>query len=374
MGSSSDKYRLRSLDTLRGLTVILMIVVNASTVLNDYLGYQAFGVLLHAKWAGFTFADAVFPCFIFMVGVSVAYALNKVVSSGNVTWQFQRGLLFRTLRLFILGVILFNLDFILSFGESERGFRLLGVLQRIAVCFIVASLVYIYCKRQHIIFITFGLLSGYWLLLYIPRPDGIATDLNLQAANIVSWFDVTVLGSLIPKGMTYDPEGLLSTLPAIAQCLMGLLVGDYMQKQQEPSDTIQVLAVSSVLLVVVGILCSPIMPIVKPLWTPTYVMVSSGAALLALVILYVIMDVWRKHIPGESFAISFGVNAIFVYGLHIVCMSFLAMPFLRNGVYQPLIDVGVMPQISTLVATLLFVFLLWLPLLVMYKKRIIIKI
>jgi predicted acyltransferase len=281
--------------------------------------------------------------------------------------------LWRSARLFILGLVISNIGWIATLGH-EGTIRLLGVLQRIAISFLVASLLYAALDRRAIFSIAVALLLTYWGLLFLPRPDGAPTDLYRPAANFVSWVDQVVLGRFTADGKPFDPEGLLSTLPAIAQCLLGLLVGQWMLSARGPR-TGPILVGLGIFALGLGLLWTLSVPIVKNLWTPSFVMVSSGVSLMTLGVFYQVLDAWNFSVPGGQFLLAFGMNSIFVYVLHILLMPIISIPPVRDYIYNPMIDIfRCAPEQAVLATMAAYVLFLSIPIYLMYRKNWVVRI
>jgi len=218
--------RLVSLDLLRGLTVIGMITVN------EMAGMPApvFPLLLHSHWDGLTIADVVFPAFLFMVGVSIPLSFRSKtrIDYGQIGW--------RVLRLILLGFILSNIFWLSKF--SSGSWRLFGVLQRIGLVYGVCAVMFLKLSPRTRLIVAAAILLLYWPLTYIPTLDGVPTDLWQRGMNFVGSVDRVLLGVgnhiYVPGRHGYDPEGLLGTLPAIAQGLIGLAAGEYVLRVTGP--------------------------------------------------------------------------------------------------------------------------------------------
>jgi predicted acyltransferase len=337
--------RLRSLDALRGLTVVGMILVNASAALS-YRG-PVFPLLLHAEWAGFTIADTVFPAFIVMVGVSIAVASRPDRPLAKATALARAG------RLILLGLLLTNMFKLWSFDAFP--WRLPGVLQRIGIVYAATALLYPRTGTR-----TRALLAGFILLLYwplclIPSPDGLPTDLWVPGHNFVSWVDRTLLGAFAgeqgPAG--YDPEGVLSTLPAFAECLIGAVAGDLLRRGRAGRP----LAAGGAAMIAGGLVWGLAFPIAKKLWTSSFVLVSAGLTLVLLAGFHAWLD--RGEAPARRGGLlgSFGRNAITAYALHEAVIFLLGSSALKAPYQWLAPQVG--PQVAALAPVALFIALLW---------------
>ncbi len=307
--------RYLSLDVLRGITVTLMIIVNTPGN-----GATTFGPLLHARWHGFTPTDWVFPTFLFVVGNAMSFSLVNYESRGE--GAFLKKIIKRSALIFLLGFLMYWFPFVHeeggqlvfnSFGET----RLFGVLQRIALGYLFASLILHYWKENGaIIFSVFALLA-YWFLLFAYG------DYSL-AGNAVLKLDMTLFGGkhlYHGEGLAFDPEGLLSTLPAIVNVIAGYLTGRFIQQKGNSYETISKLMVAGVLFLLVALSWNMVFPINKKLWTSSFVLCTVGIDLLILPILIFIIDIKNEKHWTYFFEV-FGKNTLFVYLLSEIGIVF----------------------------------------------------
>lgn len=306
--TAPSPHRIESLDVFRGLTIAAMTIVN-----NPGSWSHMYAPLKHAEWHGLTPTDLIFPFFVFIVGVCIPLSLRKYVTpsdgaprvSSAVCWRIVR----RSLLIFFISlIVLHGFPWTL---EKLRAIRIPGVLQRIAICYLVTSLLFLKLRTRGLIAVTGGLLVGYWLLLKcVAAPGFEAYDLT-KVGSLPSWVDRTLLAGHIYKP-EYDPEGLLSTLPAVATCLSGLLAGLWLLSARSRNTIALGLLVVGMLSCVAGWLWSLEFPINKALWTSSYVLVSSGFALIALSICYWVIDVccWKRW--SVPFRIL-GMNAFLIF-------------------------------------------------------------
>ena len=357
--------RLASLDVLRGLTIVGMIVVNTASYLHYVSGYAQFASLEHAAWRGFTIADAVFPAFVFMTGVSIPLALGG--GSAGLDGSTLRRLLVRTGRLFLLGLILSNLYWMAT-PESVL-FRPMGVLQRLALAFLAAGVLYKTVGPRGRIILAVAILALYWPLTLAPFPDG-ATDLLKPGANFVGWVDRAVLGAhvYVPGPLGYDPEGLLSTLPAIAQSLLGVAAGEWLLARRGSRG----LLVAGLALILGGLAWGLAFPISKELWTSSFVLLSTGIALVLLAGLHEALDVRGWKLPGAGLLTDFGVNAIFAYSLHMLASIMLTAHILKIPYGWAIPWVG--DKTAALIPVAVFVGLIWMVLAYMRKRGWVVKV
>lgn len=290
--------RLVSLDVFRGLTMAAMVIVN-----NPGDWGNVYAPLLHAEWDGWTPTDLIFPFFLFVVGVSITLS-RKSASTGAI---LRRGAIIFALGLFMAGYPLFDLD----------RWRIPGVLQRIAICYVAAALLYRATtgdrRRQGTIVFSAGLLLSvaYWLvMMHVPPPGSFAGDLSPEG-NLGAVIDRAIMGGHLWRPR-WDPEGLLSTVPAIATTLFGAVAGLCLGADLTPEKKVRALAIAGVGGIVAGQVWNLVFPINKALWTSSYVAFTAGAAALLLALLYWAIDVkgwrgWTKPL------VILGTNAITLF-------------------------------------------------------------
>ncbi len=305
--------RLVSLDVLRGLTVVGMIVVNSMAAMKWGAEAAINPLLLHVSWDGLALADLVFPGFLLMVGVAIPLALAKGPGRTG-------PILTRTMRLFLLGVVLSNLAWFADF--SSGSFRLFGVLQRIGLVYGACALLFLACNARVRAVLIVLILGLYWPLALLPALDGLPTDIWARGHNFIGSVDRVLLGAgdhIYVKGPEgYDPEGLLGTLPAIAQGLIGVAVGEFMLRRT--SGSARALAVAGAAMLAAGIGWGLVFPVIKDIWSSSFVLVTTGITLLLLAGLHAWLD--RPHPVGRGarlvtvFGAGFGINAIAAYVIH----------------------------------------------------------
>jgi predicted acyltransferase len=300
--------RLRSLDVLRGATIAGMILVN-----NPGSWAHIHAPLKHAAWHGCTPTDLVFPFFLFMVGVSIPLALGRRVdaadgsASAAVPKVLRRGLI-----LFALGLVL------AGFPKYDLAtIRVMGVLQRIALCYVSAALLFLFTRPRTQGAVLLVCLLGYWPLLTLtPVPGHGAPDIGTQAHHIAAWVDRKVLGVHTYRGGVYDPEGLLSTIPALATTLFGVFAGALLRGRVPPRTAARTIAIAGVVLTALGWLWGLVFPINKPLWTSSYAVYTGGLAMLTLAACVALFDLGAdsraKRLVARPFMV-YGVNAITVF-------------------------------------------------------------
>lgn len=358
--------RLVSLDLLRGLAVIGMIIVNEMAGMEP----PVYPLLLHSHWQGLTIADVVFPAFLFMVGVSIPLSLRRREEAdySRIAW--------RSARLILLGFILSNLFWFSQF--SSGSWRLFGVLQRIGFVYGACAVMFLTLTPRTRLIIAAAILVLYWPLAFIPSLDGVPTDIWVRGQNFIGSVDRVLLGAgnhiYVPGPHGYDPEGLLGTLPAIAQGLIGVAVGEYLLRDSE-RKRMRPLVIAGAAMLVFGIAWGFIFPVVKDIWSSPFVLVTSGIALLVLVALGFLFD--GKPMTGprriaELVVLPFGMNAIAAYTLHEVAYALLGWDLLQAPYRQLRPAIGA--QNAAFVPVLLFLAFIWLAMFYLWRKRWLIRI
>ena len=358
--------RLVSLDLLRGLAVIGMIIVNEMAGMAP----PVFPLLLHSHWDGLTIADVVFPAFLFMVGVSIplSFKAKDQVDYRRIGW--------RVLRLVLLGFLLSNIFWFSKF--SSGSWRLFGVLQRIGLVYGVCALMFLKVSPRARLIVALAILVLYWPLTYIPTLDGVPTDLWQRGMNFVGSVDRVLLGAgnhiYVPGPQGYDPEGLLGTLPAIAQGLIGLATGEYLLRRPGP-QRLRTLAIAGTAMLLVGIAWGFVFPVIKDIWSSPFVLVTSGIALLLLSLLGILFDgrpMTGVRRAAEVMVLPFGMNAIAAYALHELVWALLGWDLLQMPYRQLKPVIG--PEVAALVPVLLFLAFIWLCMFYLWRKRWLIRI
>lgn len=260
----------------------------------------------HVDWEGFRFYDLIFPMFIFIVGVSIVFSLTKLVEHEGRAAAHKR-VLWRFALLFVLALIYSG-----GFSHKWPDIRLLGVLNRIALCYLFASLLFLNLRQRGLIVACVSLLVGYWALMtFVPVP-GIGAGSFAKGANLANWIDAQYLPGKRWDG-TWDPEGLLSTLPAIATCLLGVFAARLLKATQVGEKRKALLLVGAgALLVVAGFVWGLQFPVIKKIWTSSYVLVAGGYSAMLLGAFYYVIDV-RGHQRWATPFIWIGANAITLY-------------------------------------------------------------
>jgi predicted acyltransferase len=367
----ANSPRLVSLDLLRGIAVIGMILVN------EMAGMQGEGrvypTLLHSHWQGLTLADVVFPTFLLMVGVSIPLSLRREAGQRPIPRQVYSRILWRSARLILLGLILSNLWWFMDFHASS--WRLFGVLQRIGLVYAACALMFLWLRPRIRLVVAAAILLLYWPLTLIPCVDGVSTDLWVRGHNFVGSIDRVLLGDHnYVKGLDgYDPEGLLGTLPAIAQGLIGLAIGEYLLRVH--NSRVRTLAIAGLAMLAAGIAWGFVFPVVKDIWSSSFVLVTSGIATLALAGLSALFDGRSldgvRRLAGLA-VLPFGVNAIAAYVLHDVAGGMLGWDLLQQ-LYRKLGPV-IGTELAAFVPVGLFLLFIWLCMFYLWRRKWIIRI
>jgi len=421
------RERLISLDVFRGLTILLMTIVN-----NPGDWGNVYPPLLHAEWHGCTLTDLVFPFFIFIMGVAVPLAMPDKFYDGT---AFNK-ILVRSLRMLCLGIFfnffgkiqLFGLEGIqllmgrliitvavgyalmgsfsskikniLAFSilfiylllaysgiKAYQDVRLPGVLQRIAIVYFVVSLLYLKTSQKTQIITGIVLLLGYWAIMTLIPVPGIG-EANLEkGTNLASWLDSILLKGHMYRGtVTWDPEGILSTIPSIVNGIIGLLIGQLLQTDMIKIQKAQRMGIIGTVLIFFGLIWDIIFPINKSLWTSSYVLYTTGLATVVLTILYYIIDI-ANYKKGFKPFLVWGVNPMIVFFTSQIIPQALVMIEFQNphhpaekiNLLNYLYTFGIAPFFSnpmtaSLAGALVYVgiwtFILW----VFYKNKLIFKV
>jgi predicted acyltransferase len=297
------KERLVSLDAFRGATIALMVVVNSP---GD--GAHAYAPLNHADWHGWTPTDVVFPSFLWIVGVAMTLSLAKRVAAGVPRSRLFLQILRRAAILYGLGLVLYGFP-----DYNLTTLRLLGVLQRIAICYAIAAAIYLTTSIRGQIAWIAGLLTVYWMLMTLmPVPGFGAGRLDVEG-NLAHYVDRLVLGTHnYNQTKTWDPEGIVSTLPAIATTLFGIMAGHILRIRRDLAERTTWLFLAGNLLLAAGVICNAWLPINKKLWTSSFTLFMAGLDFVIFAIFLWLVDArgWRRPVKP---LVILGVNAIAVY-------------------------------------------------------------
>ena len=417
-----QKQRLVSLDVFRGITIAGMILVN-----NPGNWSKIYSPLGHAQWDGWTPTDLVFPFFLFIVGVALTFSFSKKLEQKHNRGPLLAQVVRRTIIIFLLGMVMAGFpDYRLigpyvlvilglSLALMEKPFagslqkplgalvligsiayfimdyqyfhgsniRIPGVLQRIAVCYLATSLIVMTAGTVGRAVWVVVLAGGYWIITeYVQPPADFTAKVASPEGMLHEWIDVMCLGDHLYSWRP-DPEGILSTLPAIATCLLGVLAGSWLRSSRDGTEKVAGMFFAANIALVLGLALNPVIPINKKIWTTSYVVFTAGMALHFLAMCYWLIDVkqWKKW--ATPFVI-FGTNAIVVY----VASGLLARMLYRwkvgavadnsisvkTWIYENLFHSWLSDYNSSLFYALAYVFFWLLVLIPLYRRRIFIKV
>ncbi len=381
---SNSSNRLISLDIFRGITIAGMVLVN-----NPGTWSAIYSPLKHAEWHGATPTDFVFPFFLFIVGVAITLALGKRVENGGVNRQVYLKIFRRAALIFLLGLFLATFPFY-NFTKGEwldvSTVRIMGVLPRIAVCYLVAALIFLHTNWKQQAIIAVALLLIYWALMTLINVPGCdVTTFDDKTCNLAAFLDRLVLteNHIWKSSKVFDPEGLLSTIPAIATTLAGVLTGHWLRRKIDDNEKVAAMFFFGVCLTAIGWCWSLLFPLNKSLWTSSYVVYTAGLALCFFGFCYWLIDIKGYQKWTKPFVI-FGVNALVLFVGSGVMARILGLikvggeggktislqRAIFENVFLPIaapINASLLYAISFI---LVWLFLMWL----LYRKRIFIKV
>jgi predicted acyltransferase len=370
MSEPSNRYL--ALDVFRGMTICLMIIVNSPGSWNFI--YAPFA---HAEWHGFTPTDLVFPSFLFAVGNAMAFVMYKF--EGQPESIFWRKILKRTLIIFLLGFLMYWFPFFED-GHlkplSET--RIFGVLQRIALCYFFAAVIIHYGSKKFALWFSFFALIGYWALAYF---FGDAGDPFSLTGNASTKLDLWLIG---PKhlyhgeGIAFDPEGLLSTLPAMVNVIAGYLAGDFIKRYGNSYETISKLMIAGAALIAISLMWDAVFPINKKLWTSSFVTLTTGLDLIILPTLIYVIEIARST-SWTNFFVVFGRNPLFIYLLsEILLITLFMIPVgdtsLQEWIFVNIFEAVASPINASILFAISFMLVCWAVGYLLDKKKIYIKV
>lgn len=357
--------RLRSLDIARGVTIVTMIIANAAGMIAMTIpGGTSYAPLLHADWEGCTIADLVFPFFLFFVGVAI-----PIAADGSRHPTPPRRLARRTALLILLGLVVNYLALI--GGDGSTALRACGVLQRIGVAYLLSALLYFRVSAiGRVGLVSLGLAGYAALLLLAPFPGIGPADLWYKNYNFSAWFDMWILGTtnMVPAidGVPpNDPETLLGIIPTTAIVLAGTIAGDHIRIAQNQMRLVATLVATGVFLATMGWFAADYIPMVKKLWTPSYVLFTTGLALVFTATTYGIVEIYQRVGKAGRALEAFGRNSIAAYLLHIMALAVLVA---LDGAYLSLAAFS-SPSVASLPLIATAVVLTFLPIRLMYVSN-----
>lgn len=327
--------------------------------------------LSHTTWNGFTFYDLIYPMFIYVVGISVAFSIGRRRERGEPPLKISGHIFTRTLLLFLIGLYMSNSG--LDLHGWLTNLRWVGVLQRIAICYCGAAILVLFVKQRYQVMIAGAILLGYWLLLrFVPVPGFGAGVWNIPEASFANYIDKLYLPGRLYYH-TWDPEGLLSTFPALVTCQFGVFTGFWLQKETDLKESttreqkVVWLAIAGFVLLGVGVLWGFDFPINKKIWTSSFVLVTAGLSAMIMALFYWIIDIKGYKRWAFPFFVV-GANSIFIY----IAVSFFPFDAISRWMigYELLKWLG---AAQNLIIALLALGMGWLLLYIMYKRKIFIR-
>lgn len=368
--NKTPNQRLLALDVLRGITIAGMILVN-----NPGTWSKIYAPLGHAQWNGLTPTDLVFPFFMFIMGISTYISLKKYnfEFSASAAWKIIK----RTMVIFAIGLGIAWFSMVCRGTWSLDHIRILGVMQRLALCYGATALIALTMKHKHIPYLIVTMLVGYFLILLFGR------GFEYNETNILSIVDRAILGANhIYKDNGIEPEGLLSTIPAIAHVLVGFCCGKLLMEVKDINNKLLRLFLVGTVLTFLGFLLSYGCPINKKIWSPTFVLATCGLASSFLALLVWIIDV-KGYKKWSRFFEAFGVNPLFIYvmaGVVSIILGNIRVPYgdgmisLHGYAYSAILQPLLGDYPGSLAYAVLFIAFCWAVGYVLYKKKIYIKI
>ncbi len=350
--------RLLSLDAFRGATMLLMVLVNNGG------GDQSYRQLEHSAWNGWTLTDTVFPSFLWIVGVAITLSLGKRLEAGTRPAQLLSKIFRRSVILYVFGLLVYAFP---DLSLSHQ--RLLGVLQRIAICYLAASLIYLYCGvRAQLIWLA-ALFVSYWLLMTLVPVPGYGPGRLDVDGNFAHYVDRLVLGAHnYASTKTWDPEGIISTLPAIGSTLLGIFAGHILRLDLPLIARCRRLLLTGVGLVALAYVCNIWLPINKKLWTVSFALLMAGIDFIILPAFLWLIDEKGVKKPIEPFLIT-GMNAITIYMASEFLSEFLDATNLHDHIYNRVFAPLASPVNASLLWALAFTALMYLLAYLLYRRR-----
>ena len=325
----AENQRFLALDVFRGMTVCFMIIVNSP---GDWS--IAYPPLLHAAWHGFTPTDLVFPSFLFAVGNAMAFVMYKY-SGQQGSRLFWRKTLKRFAIIFLLGFLMYWFPYVDFHTWTLKPFaetRILGVLQRIAICYLIASIVVYYGSKTFAVIFSIVVLLAYWFLLYAFGDAVDPYSMTGYAGNALDKFLLGEAHMYHGEGVAFEPEGILSTLPSLVNVIAGYLAGDFIRRKGVTYETLAKLLMVGAVLIFVALTWNMVFPINKKIWTSSFVLVTVGLDLLLIPLLLYMIEMMRRT-KWTGFFVVFGKNPLFIYLLsELLLITFYLIPVGESNV------------------------------------------
>lgn len=366
--TTSGTGRLISLDAFRGFTIAAMVIVN-----NPGAWQHVYWPLRHAKWNGCTPTDLIFPFFLFIVGVSITLSYSKRLEANLSRRSIYRKIIVRSVIIYLLGLFLWLWP---EFNFSA--IRWTGVLQRISLVFLACAIIFLNTSWKTQVKIGSVILLLYWIIVaYLPVPGIGQPDLSGPEKNWTNYLDTLILPGVMYKG-TWDPEGILSTFPAIVTGITGMLVGKLCLTVKDEYKRLTWLFFLGLCMFVAGSTWNWLFPINKNLWTSSYVLYTSGLATLALAACILVIDIWG-FTRWTHLGRVYGANAITSYVLSgmlpvVFYTGFFGGTSINGWFMDSLISLNIEPKLVSFIYAVLYMLFIYIPALIMYRKKIFIKV
>lgn len=363
---TTSSNRLISLDAMRGFTIAAMILVN-------FPGNSGhvYAPLQHSDWNGLTPTDIIAPFFLFIVGVSIAIAYTKRLEQNVPKGDMYKKILVRSFKIFAIGILL-NLLWDFNFAEL----RWTGTLPRIAIVFLACAILFLNAKWKTQAWIGGGVLVAYWLAMTLIPTPGVGKVMLEPGVNLAAWIDSKYMPGTMWQG-TWDPEGILSTFPAIVSGITGMLAGVLILNGRPREEQVIHLMVIGFFMSIAGYLWGLTFPVNENIWTSSFVLVTSGFAFLALGAFMYLVDM-KGYKQGTRFGIIYGANAITAYVMgDVLAAVFYGIDFGGTSLNMHFVNlftgVGFGQKFTGMIYSLIYVYIVFLPTLLLYRRKIFIK-
>ncbi|WP_394841185.1 acyltransferase family protein [Pendulispora brunnea] len=370
-GEPNIEPRIVALDVFRGLAIAAMLLVT-----NPGDSEHVYAPLKHAAWNGWTPTDLIFPSFLFIVGTSMVLSFRKRRELGEGPVALLAHVLKRCVLLYAISLLIVCIPSLL---EGQRPpfetIRILGVLPRIALCYLVASPVVMFTRPRTWALLTGALLLGYWVVMTrVPVPDHGAGLLDSKEWNLAAHLDRLMLGQHLGEGgaKAWDPEGILSTVPAVGTTLLGALTGHYLHARRPAVEKTAGMFVGGALLMVLGLWWNHVFPINKSLWSSSYVLFCAGFALETLAFVHFVIDV-RGHRGWARPFVIFGASPLTALILSAVGGALLWELHLHEPIYRALFASWASPRNASLAFAIAIVLLWFAVVAILHRKRLFLR-
>ncbi len=370
--------RLMSLDALRGFDMFWIIgggaLFEALAKFTDWPLLQWWaGQLEHKHWEGFAFEDLIFPMFLFIAGVSMPFSTKKRLKLGQTKKQIYKHAFTRLIILILLGFLLANRG-IQNF-ELEN-YRYTHVLMRIGIGWFFATIIYLNTKTRSQILWVVGLLLGYWAIIKLIPVPGYGAGVMTPEGNFAGYLDRLLLPGKFYQGYfpgILDPEGLLGHLSGVAMGLLGVLTGQFLRSEHKNIGKLKkglLLGATGIVFLGIGLAWDMVLPIIKKIWTSSFVVYAAGWSLILLSVFYLVIDVWRLR-KWAFFFVIIGTNSIFIYACNSGMFDFRRT---SNFFFGGLISYPLNEAAQAVISAFAYVLVSWLLLYFMYKRKIFFKV